>query len=99
MGRGQKRSYQRFYVGTSAILIFKDNLKETFLLKDFSPRGGGIFGHHPLQINEKVAIIFKVPLLFDRPIRKEAKIAWCNKLQEDVWEGGLDFGLDNLINF
>jgi hypothetical protein len=92
-----RRANERFEANASATLAFSRNNEETFILQNISTRGAGIVGYHPLQVNDKVRIAFQMPQFFDKPIRKVAKIAWCKKVNNSLWEGGLDFGLDNLL--
>jgi hypothetical protein len=41
-----------------------------------------------------VKAIINAPLFFARPISKAAKVVWCQKIDEGLWQGGLDFGLE-----
>lgn len=93
-----RRSQKRYEIDASAILVINKNLEETFILKNFSARGAGVVSDYPLKTNDQVTIIFQFPFLFENPIRKEATVVWCKKLSEMLWESGLDFGLDNMIN-
>lgn len=94
-----RRTYERFEQNSSAILVFSNTSEEKFILENISARGAGIVGYRPLQINDKVTIVFQVPQLFDKPIRRVAKVVWSKMVNESLWAGGLDFGLDNMLNF
>lgn len=93
-----RRDHQRFEVNTLAILVISKNHEKTFLLKNISARGAAVVGNHPLKINNKLTIIIQIPFLYEKPICKVARIVWCKKVNERLWEGGLDFGLDNKID-
>lgn len=93
-----KRDYQRFSLDGSATLIVNKNLKRPLILKDLSARGVGVIGSFPLNLNEKVEVIMNTSFFFDKPLYKKAKVSWCNKIDENLWQAGLDFGLDNKIN-
>jgi len=93
-----RRDYERFEQNSSATLLFNNATAEKFILENISARGAGVFGYRPLRINDKVTIIFQIPQLFDKPIHKVAKIVWSKMVNENLWEGGLDFGLDNILN-
>ena len=94
-----RRSHQRFILDASATLVINKNIEEPSGLRDLCPRGAGVITHYPLTENERVTIIIKVPYLFDSPVYKEAKVVWCKKIDEYLWQGGLDFGEDNKIIF
>jgi hypothetical protein len=94
-----RREYNRFEINALAILITNKNVENTFLLKNISARGASVIGNFPLEVSNKLEIVIEIPFLCDEPIRKEAKIVWCKKISDKLWEGGLDFGLDNKISF
>jgi hypothetical protein len=41
----------------------------------------------------------KSSFILDEPVAKQAKVVWCKKIDNNLWQAGLDFGLDNKINF
>jgi hypothetical protein len=92
-----RRDYQRFVLNDSVSLITDEGREKRFLLKDLSARGAGIIGNFSLNLNESVKAIINAPLFFDRPISKAAKVVWCQKIDGDLWQGGLDFGLEEKI--
>lgn len=94
-----RRDYQRFICNNSVSLLAKEGIEKRFLLKDLSTRGAGIVGSYSLDINERVKVIINAPLFFDKAVSRHAKVAWCQKLDENSWQGGLDFGEDNKITF
>jgi len=93
-----RRSGERFEATSSAVVTTDCNRQERFMLKDVSCRGVGIVGYHPLQIADRVLINFQIPSVFNQPIRKNAKVAWSKQINADLWEAGLDFGLDNTLS-
>jgi len=92
-----RRSYDRYQVNDSATLIIS-NTERPSILKDLSLRGGGIVSDYPLSANEKVGVIIRSSLL-DQPLHREAKVAWSNRIGGNLYRAGLDFGLDNRIEF
>ena len=92
-----RRTYQRFVLDASATLVINENIEEPSILTDLCPRGTGVVTRYALKEDEKLAIIIKVPSLFDSPVYKRAKVVWCRKLDRNLWRGGLDFGEDNKI--
>ena len=92
-----RRDYQRYILNDSASLTTNEGIEKDFLLKDLSARGVGIVGNSPLNINEDVKVIINAPLFFDRPVSKAAKVVWCQKIDENLWQVGLDFGEEEKI--
>lgn len=91
----RRRSYERFMVNNWATLVDKE-AEQKVLLKDLSCRGVGLVSNSALEPNKKVGISLNPPI-FDNPVYKEARVIWCNKVNDKVWRAGLDFGLDNLL--
>jgi len=94
-----RRSYERFEVDASATLILNKNLEIPSILTNLSAGGAGTVSNGSLQVNEKVKIIIRAPFFFENPVYKEARVAWCKRLDENLCQAGLDFGLDNGIEF
>lgn len=67
------------------------------VLKDLSSRGAGIVSNFLVNANQEVAMIMQVPYLFAHPVYRRVRVAWSNKIAENLWQTGLDFGLDNQI--
>ena len=93
-----RRSYERFILNDSASVVTKEGKETSLLVKDLSARGIGVIGDSPFDINEKVTMVINAPFFFDRPISKQAKVVWCRKIDQNLWQAGFDFGLDE-INF
>ncbi len=92
-----RRDYKRFMVDGTVALVKTEGQTVPLILKDLSVRGLSVSGDYPFQINEMVTVIIYVPLFLDTPTLKQARIAWCKKTDENSWEAGLDFGMDNLV--
>ena len=92
-----RRDYQRFMVNGSASLVIVNEVKIPLILKDLSSRGVSVVGDYPFQINQTVTVIIYAPLFIDTPTLKQARTVWCKKTDENLWEAGLDFGMDSLI--
>lgn len=92
-----RRSYDRYEVNDHATLLVGDAQRSS-ILKDLSSRGGGIVSDYPLNKDERVGIIISSSL-FDQPLHRQAKVAWCSRIEGNLYRAGLDFGLDNRIEF
>lgn len=93
-----RRQYHRFPLELPTEIITNENKAKPLILKDLSARGVGTFSNFPLELNERLTLVFKPSIFFPQPIRKEAKVAWCNEVDENFWQIGLDFGEDKKIN-
>ena len=94
-----RRTYQRIALEASATLVINKSKEEPSGLRDLCPRGAGIVTCYPLKENEKIDIIIQVPYLFASAVYKQAKVAWTKKIDENLWQGGLDFGEANKLFF
>ncbi len=94
-----RRDYERFIVNDSVSLVTDNGVERPLILEDLSARGAAVVGDYPFRINGKVTVVIYAPFFLDRPALKEAKTVWCKKINERLWQAGLDFGMDNLINF
>lgn len=92
-----RRDYKRYILNDSIYLLTKEDRERHAILKDLSARGAGIIGDSPLEINEKVTAVISAPFFFDEPVRRRATIAWCKRIDKNLWQSGLDFGIDNKI--
>jgi len=94
-----RRSCERFKIDGSATLMVDRTLEAPSILTDLSSRGAGIFSSDSLRVNEKIKVIIKAPFFFKNPLYKEARVAWCKRIDENSCQAGLDFGADNPIQF
>jgi len=67
-------------------------------MQDLSSRGAGLFGSFPLLVRQELTVFINTVLL-TRPLTRRGKVVWSHKLDGDLWQSGLDFGLDNKIEF
>jgi len=93
-----RRNYERFLVNDSASLVTDSSIGRPLILGDLSARGAGVIGDYPFRINERVNVVIYTPFFLGRPAFKQAKAVWCKKIHRNLWQAGLDFGIDNLIN-
>lgn len=93
-----RRAYERYKMDDSAILILNKKLEKSSILRDLSVRGAGFVCDCLLKSNDKIEIIIKSSL-FESSMRKEAKVVWCSKISDNLYRAGLDFGIDNTIDF
>ena len=94
-----RRSYYRILLDTPATLIIHNAEEKSSRVMDICPRGAGAYTDYPLNSDEKVNIIIKPSALIDTLICKQARVAWCNKVSQNLWGVGFDFGEDNKITF
>jgi len=92
-----KRAYGRYPLEDSATLVSANGIEEPSILKDISCRGAGVITSQALRLNDKLSIIIKPSSFFSRFITRQARVAWCQQIATNLWQGGLDFGEDNKI--
>jgi len=90
-----RRNYERYLIEDSAVISTEGQESEPLILRDLCARGVGVIGNFPFKINQEVLIKFELPYLLPRTISKQAKVAWCSKINDNLWRAGLDFGLIN----
>lgn len=93
-----RRAHHRFLVDGVATICAGKNAEKVLILKNLCPRGVSVVTNYPMTINEKITVVIDIPA-FKEPIRKKAKIVWCNKINGNSWQIGLDFGLNNKLDF
>ncbi len=91
-----RRAYRRIRVDAPATILRAGNRKEAVLLKDLCARGGGIISSEPFSAAERLGIVIKAYFL-GMPEYREATVVWSRKGNDNLWYGGIDFGLDNMI--
>ncbi|MFA4984518.1 MAG: PilZ domain-containing protein [Candidatus Omnitrophota bacterium] len=87
-----RRVCERYRLDGSATLVGENGIEEPSILRDLSCRGAGIVTSQPLRPNDKLNIVIHPSFLFGRPVAREARVAWCNRISSGLWQGGLDFG-------
>ena len=99
MSNAFRRAYVRFSVESSAEISTLESRGISTIVTDLSAGGAGLVANIPFDAMEKVEILIKSSILFKEALKKKARVAWCKKVGFDLWQMGLDFGVDNLINF
>jgi hypothetical protein len=94
-----RRVYTRFLLESSAEISTDKTQGITTILTDVSSGGAGLVANVPFEVKEKVEVRINPCILFKDVLRKKARVAWCKKLSPDLWQAGLDFGVDNLLDF
>lgn len=89
-----RRSYERYKLDDSAVLIINQKFEKSLILSDLCARGVGFVCDFPLKLDEKIEIIIRSSI-FEGTVRKEAKVVWCNHIEGNLYRAGVDFGLDN----
>ena len=92
-----RRRYQRFSVEATGEVFVKDSQQQPVVVKNICVRGADVVMNYPLEINASITIDIQMPLMHDA-IQRKARVAWCRKIDERLWEVGLDFGETNLID-
>lgn len=94
-----RREYPRFILNDSASLVTPEGQEIALIVKDLCVRGAGVISSSELQVGHKENIVINAPCFFEQPLAKEVKVAWCRKIDQNLWQAGLDFGLADKINF
>ncbi|MBU0693758.1 MAG: PilZ domain-containing protein [Candidatus Omnitrophica bacterium] len=95
MDRRTRRSYKRFKVDTGGRLIVDKEIEKPLIVRDLSSRGVGVVANYPFEIDKKITIDMETPFFHDT-VRREARVIWCKKIEEDLWRAGLDFGMNKI---
>jgi hypothetical protein len=98
MPNSYRRAYARIPSESSAEISTEEIRGISTILTDVSAGGAGVLANVPFNVMDKVELLIKSSILFKDVLRKNARVAWCKKLSPDLWQAGLDFGVDNLIN-
>jgi hypothetical protein len=77
--------------------LFEGGREADIILRDVGARGGGIVSTCPLPLNENLGIVIKISF-FGAPVYRAAKVVWSRKVNEHLWTGGIDFGVDNPLD-
>lgn len=92
------RSYERFLVNDSASLIIKEGMKsDPLLVTNLSCAGAGVCGNFYSKPDEIVTIIINSSFFIDKPILRQARVAWVKRLSLNSCEAGLDFSSNKII--
>jgi hypothetical protein len=91
-----RRAYQRYFMEASATLIDEENRQIPSILNDLSSKGAGVISRDPFQVRDRIGLVIRAPFFFDGPIQRKAVVAWCNKIDNNLWQIGLDFGLNQI---
>ncbi|MFA5090548.1 MAG: PilZ domain-containing protein [Candidatus Omnitrophota bacterium] len=93
-----RRSYKRFPLDASGVLLLEDSSRLPSIIRDLSVRGSGIVSDTPVKENSNVKVVFNSSL-FTSPVEKTARVAWCRQLSRRLYQAGLDFGPGNAVSF
>ncbi|HTY45675.1 MAG TPA: PilZ domain-containing protein [Patescibacteria group bacterium] len=86
-----RRCHDRYLVDAAATLFFDTAGERPSRLMDVSWKGAGVYTDYPLTQNDTVQIFIPPSYFFDTPVRHHARVAWCNKIRENLWRAGLVF--------
>ena len=93
-----RRAYLRYPLESSAQIAAGSQEDIPMLLTDISCRGAAGISNSPLEPSERVKLTLRANFLLKNDVKKNARIAWCRKLNHDSWMIGFDFGMDNLLS-
>ncbi|MCK9594447.1 MAG: PilZ domain-containing protein [Candidatus Omnitrophica bacterium] len=95
----ERRNYPRFETNESAMVIQDTGSPEkTVILEEVAEQGVRVIGYEPLKPKDHIKIHFKVPFFCPHTVQKKAVVIWVRPASGIMWEAGLDFGPDNLVN-
>ena len=95
----ERRSYPRFEANASAkITRDTDSREKTVILEEIGEQGVRIIGYEPLKTSDSVKIHFQLPYFCSHIVQKKALVIWTRPVSATMWEAGLNFGQDNLVN-
>lgn len=89
-----RRTFFRYIIEASANLII-NKFRNPVIVRDLCCRGASIFCNLPLEVSKVIEI--EITSFFDKPVYRKAKVIWIKEVDRNLWQAGLDFGLDNLI--
>jgi len=98
MSKTYQRIYARFPLESSAEISTKKAKGISGILTDISAGGAGLVTDIPFDPAEKVELLIKSCFLFKNALSKKAKVVWCKSFGNQLWQVGLDFGI-NTIDF
>jgi hypothetical protein len=95
----ERRNYPRFETNASAkITCSTDSREKTVMLEEAGEQGVRVIGYEPFKASDDVKISFQIPYFCPHMVQKKARVIWSRLIAGKMWEAGLDFGTDNLIN-
>ena len=68
------------------------------MLNDISAGGANLVTNASFELREKVEVLIRASILFKETFSKHARVAWCKEFGRGLWQVGLDFGSDKLLN-
>jgi Tfp pilus assembly protein PilZ len=90
-----RRSYDRYPLDTIATLIDQGKGHKSLIVKNVCGGGVCITLKQQLIIGDMVTIELILPTS-SQAITRSAKVIWCEKLDENLWQAGLDFGVHTI---
>jgi len=94
-----RRRYERVEMHSPATVIFSDYAEKPVMVKDLSLRGAGIETTFPLEASQNITIRIRGPKLDKGAAYRKARVTWAREEEDGWWQAGLDFGIDNLLQF
>ncbi|MCM8796559.1 MAG: PilZ domain-containing protein [Candidatus Omnitrophica bacterium] len=92
-----RRSYSRFKLNRPCLLVSSLGTRYPSILRDLGARGAAVLSETTLELNQNITIIMDAPLISKEDLRKEATVIWSRKIDDILWQYGLDFGESNKI--
>jgi hypothetical protein len=94
-----RRGFERFPLTGRATVTSGLARGISSLVADISSRGASIVTTVPFEKNELLEVALDPCSLYPSRILRHARVVWCTRVQADLWQAGLDFGMGNLIRF
>ena len=91
------RYYERFFVEGQGEVTLANNSRQPLIVENISARGAGVVSNIPLLISDTVNVFINSTAK-NPPFNRPAKVIWTKRLDDNLWESGIDFGEDHKIN-
>lgn len=98
VSRPRRRIYLRFAVQASARVKEPYKKQQPAVVEDLSVRGACIAVTRPLAVEKKVTLDIIAPY-WKNILQRTATVVWIKEAGKGWWHCGLDFGIDNLVQF
>ncbi len=93
-----RRTYLRFAIQASARVKEVYRKQQPAVVEDLGVRGACIAVTSPLTVEKKVTLDIIAPY-WKNTLQRTARVVWIKEADKGWWHCGLDFGVDNLLQF
>jgi len=92
-----RRVYNRIPIEAQASLQSVQGTSMPGILKNVSIGGAGVVSSSPLEVDTQVEVALQLPAWFRDPVQSRARVVWCKKATENLWDMGLEWATKILI--